>query len=114
MTDIVLNRGCRYQLQQQLKHAQDASLYRRTLAILELDQGKPVAEVANALGVTRQTIYNWVESYAAAYDPLALVDAARSGRPSSWTPPSSSASSSMPGANITACGSASCGWPLKM
>ena len=86
MTDIVLNRGRRYQLQQQLKHAQDASLYRRTLAILELDQGKPVAEVANALGVTRQTIYNWVDSYAAAYDPLALVDAARSGRPSSWTP----------------------------
>src|SRR5216110_3226286 len=47
MTDIVLNRGCRYQLQQQLKHAQDASLYCRTLAILELDQGKPVAEVAH-------------------------------------------------------------------
>jgi transposase len=86
MTDIVLNRRHRYQLQQQLKHAQDAALYRRTLAILQIDQGKPVAEVAEALGVTRQSVYNWVESYAEAHDPLALVDAARSGRPSSWTP----------------------------
>jgi transposase len=85
MTDINLNRRHRYQLRQQLKHAQDASLYRRTLAILGIGQGKPVAEVAGALGVTRQSIYNWVEIYAEAYDPLSLVDAARSGRPSSWT-----------------------------
>src|SRR6266478_1996524 len=86
MPDIVLKRRHRYQLQKQLKHAQDASLYRRTLAILEIDQGKPVAAVAEALGVTRQTVYNWLGSYGETYDPLALVDAARSGRPSSWTP----------------------------
>jgi transposase len=86
MIDIILNRRQRYQLQKQLKHAQDAALYRRTLAILEIGQGKPVTGVAEALGVTRQTIYNWVATYAQACDPLSLVDAARSGRPRSWTP----------------------------
>jgi transposase len=86
MTRLVLNRRERYRLQQQLKHAHDASLYRRTLAILEIGQGKSVQTVAEALGVTRQTVYNWMDTYAEAQDPMALVDAARSGRPSSWTP----------------------------
>ena len=86
MTALVLSRRDRYQLQQQLKHTRIASLYRRTLAILEIGQGKSVSAVARDLDVTRQAVYNWIETYAAAYDPLALVDAARSGRPSSWTP----------------------------
>jgi transposase len=86
MTEIVLNRQQRYELQQQLKHTPSASLYRRTLAILELGQGKSVLAVAEALGVTRQSVYNWVETYAKAHDPMALGDAARSGRSSSWTP----------------------------
>ena len=66
MTSFVLNRRNRFQLQRQLKHSQDAALYRRTLAILEIDQGKPVGAVAEALGVTRQAVYNWIEAYAAA------------------------------------------------
>jgi transposase len=86
MTSLVLNRRNRFQLQQQLKHTRDAALYRRTLAILEIDQGKAPAVVAEELGVTRQSVYNWVEIYAQSYDPLSLVDEARSGRPSSWTP----------------------------
>src|SRR5438132_7108452 len=86
MIAFVLTRRDRYRLQRQLKYTRNASLYRRTLAIVEIDQGKPVEAVAEALAVSRQTVYNWIESYTASYDPLALVDAARSGRPSSWTP----------------------------
>jgi transposase len=86
MRELILNRSQRYRLRQQLKQAQDASLYRRTLAILELAQGKPIARLAESLRVTRQTIYNWVDAYTEAFDPLALVDAARSGRPATWTP----------------------------
>ena len=48
MTAIILSRQRRYRLRQQLKHAQDAPVYRRTLAILEIGQGKPAAEVADA------------------------------------------------------------------
>jgi transposase len=86
MKDVTLSRRQRYQLQQQLRHTQDASLWRRTFAILEIDKGKPVAEVAEALGVTRQSVYNWVQTYAECFDPLALMDAERSGRPSAWSP----------------------------
>jgi len=86
MTAIVLDRYEVARLRRQLKHTQDAVLYRRTLALVELSQGKSVAEVAETLGVSRQTVYNWIETYAEAYDPLSVRDAARSGRPSSWTP----------------------------
>ena len=69
-----------------MRHTRDASLFRRAFAILEIDKGKAVADVADALGVTRQSVYNWLRTYSEARDPLALVDADRSGRPSTWTP----------------------------
>jgi transposase len=86
MRELVLNRQQRYRLRQQLKHTEDASLYRRTLAMLELDKGKSVTQIGRSLSVTRQTIYNWLDTYTESFDPLALVDGARSGRPSTWTP----------------------------
>lgn len=86
MRVFALTRSQCYRLRQQLAHTQEASTYRRTLAILHLNEGKPIAEIAGSLGVTRQTIYNWLDAYCEAFDPLALADAARSGRPSTWTP----------------------------
>ena len=86
MNGLTLNRQERYRLQHQLKHTHDAAWYRRCLAILEIAQGKSVVALAEALGVTRQTVYNWLDTYAQAHDPLSLTDAARSGRPSRWTP----------------------------
>jgi hypothetical protein len=53
MRELVLTRNQRFRLRQQLTHTRDAATYRRTLAILELDQGKPLAQVANSLGVKR-------------------------------------------------------------
>lgn len=72
-------------LERQLREAPDAALYRRTLALLEVARGKPVAEVAGALRVSRQSVYNWAAAYAADYDPSALADGDRSGRPTVWT-----------------------------
>jgi transposase len=86
MRILVLTRSQRYRLRQQLRHAQDAALYRRTLALLELDRGKPLAQVAASLGVTRQSIYNWIGIYTQSFDPLALRDDTRCGRPTAWTP----------------------------
>jgi transposase len=42
------------------------------------------------LGVTRQSIYNWIEAYSQEYNPTVLRDALRSGRPSLWTEDSQS------------------------
>lgn len=75
----------RRRLERQLATTRDAAVYRRTLAILEVSRGMPVAQVAGRLGVARRTVYNWIETYRGAGDPAALADSPRSGRPSQWT-----------------------------
>lgn len=86
MSELQLTRGQRLRLQRQLHQTHDARVHRRTLAVLEYSQGRSVAQVARLLRVTRQSVYNWIDTYAQDHDPTALVDAERSGRPSWWTP----------------------------
>jgi transposase len=85
MSRLSLTSSQRRRLQRQLHHTHDARLYRRTLAILEVSRGQPVAQVAQSLGVTRRSIDYWSEHYREAFDPTALVDDDRPGRPSLWT-----------------------------
>jgi transposase len=86
MDSLILTAGQRRRLERQLKTTPDARLYRRTLAVLEVDRSKPIAEVAQALGVTPRSVYYWIATYAQDHDPTALRDDDRSGRPSLWTP----------------------------
>jgi transposase len=57
-----------------------AKVFRRATALLELSRGKSLAEVAQTLAVTYQTVAAWRDSY---HDRGldALHDQARSGRP---------------------------------
>src|SRR5262245_13407245 len=71
----------RRRLHDQLKAATEARVYRRALAVLELDRGRPAAEIAEMLGVTRQSIYNWADDFARDPDPESLADDPRGGRP---------------------------------
>ena len=59
--------------------------YRRALALLALDEGQPVAAVAELLGVTRQSIYNWMQAYQHSPKPETLEDHYGGGRPTLWT-----------------------------
>jgi putative transposase len=81
MSRLKLTSRQRQRLQRQLTEARDVRLYRRTLAVLEFDRGRSVADIALMLGVTRQSVYNWVEAYSYDHDPTALDDADRQGRP---------------------------------
>ena len=85
MDGLGLTRWQRRRLEQQLHETTDAHVFRRTLAVLEVDRGICIASVARSLGVTRQAIYNWVDIYLERYDPESLADAPRSGRPSAWS-----------------------------
>jgi transposase len=85
MSELSLTPAQRQRLQRQLKHTQDARVYRRTLALLQVDQGTPISQVAHLLGVTRQSIYNWIDDYSQSHDPAALADEQRTGRPTFWT-----------------------------
>jgi transposase len=75
----------RRQIRDRLRAARDASYSKRLVALLELDRGTPVADVADLLGVSRQSVYNWADGYRASADPDTLRDRYGVGRPSSWT-----------------------------
>jgi transposase len=85
MTNLLLTAAQRRQLRTQLRKAEDARYYRRLLALLALDEGDTVAEVAQRLGVTRQTVYNWEHSYQIEGTAAALRDHYGGGRPTVWT-----------------------------
>ncbi len=85
MIRLRLTRWQRLRLGCQLKDTQDARVYQRTLAILEYSAGQPLARIAARLQVSRQSVYNWIETYRQTYLPAALRDEDRSGRPSLWT-----------------------------
>src|SRR3954462_8986237 len=85
MSRLQLKAGQRHRLDKQLHTVPEARIYRRTLALLEMAQGRPVAHIARSLGVSRQTLYNWLERYQQSYDPAALRDHKGGGRPGSWT-----------------------------
>jgi len=71
----------RRRLRRQLAETEDVRVLRRTLAVLEFDHGRSAADIARMLGVTRQSIYGWVEVYSRDHDPTSLEDEAGRGRP---------------------------------
>src|SRR4051812_46243658 len=81
MSRFKLKHWQRRRLRQQLRTARDARTYRRTLAVLELDRGRSAADIADMLGVTRQSVHNWAAAYTLDRDPSALADDERAGRP---------------------------------
>jgi transposase len=85
MERLKLNGWQRRHLWRQLRSTRDARLYRRTLAILELDRGRSARDVALSLGVQPRTVYYWTEAYLRDHDPSSLCDAPRPGRPTLWT-----------------------------
>src|SRR5262245_38772090 len=80
MSRLNLTTWQRRRLRRQLKEALDARLLRRTLAGLEFDQGRTAAAIARMLGVTRQSVYNWVGAYTQGHDRGALRDREGPGR----------------------------------
>lgn len=67
-----------------LKRCRDAREYRRLLAVVEVDGGQPAARVASRLGVSRQSVQNWLRACREQGVPDVLEDRPREGRPSIW------------------------------
>jgi transposase len=82
---LTITPGQRRQLQRVREQTQDARLYRRTLAILEIARGTPIAQVARTLGVSRRVVYYWLEDYVGRHDPADLAPGHSPGRPTLWT-----------------------------
>lgn len=69
------------QLEMVLHETCDSRVYRRVLGILEVSRGTSVEEVAQTLGVTRQSVYNWISRLDSKECWASLIDRPRSGRP---------------------------------
>ena len=82
-----LNSRQRQQLRAQARRGKNARSGRRAVALLELDQGPPIAQLAATLGVTRQTLYDGIARFEAEGGPGALQDREGRGRPPVWTEP---------------------------
>lgn len=80
MSRLNLTSRQRRRLRRQLAETHDARLFQRTLAVLEFDFGRSAADIARMLGVTRQSVYNWIEAYTLDHDPSSLEDEEGRGR----------------------------------
>lgn len=88
MTDFSLSSSERVTLKDLLAHTRDARLTLRIYALLWLDAGDSLAEVAARLSVTRQTVHNWVSRFQLRSTPefiTRLADGPRGGRPRTAT-----------------------------
>jgi transposase len=85
MSGLQLTAAQRRRLEQQLRATRDAGLYRRTLAILEAADGRPIAELARLLRASRRSVHYWIESFEDARDPTCLADHRGGNHPSLWT-----------------------------
>lgn len=84
MATILLTARQRLDLEIIVARALSAREYRRARALLWLSDGESVESVAELLGVSRQTVYNWVGMFRdrSELDPTdRLTDAPRPGRP---------------------------------
>jgi transposase len=84
MTNSALKPTERTALEDMIAHARDARLVRRACGVLWLNDGESADDIAERLGVSRQTVYNWAERFLgrAGLDLEArLADAERRGRP---------------------------------
>ena len=81
MRNMKLTARRRRKIRTKLRQTHDARLCRRLLAVLEFDRGTPVSAIAELLGVTCQSVYNWIVRFEQGGDGCELSDAPRSGRP---------------------------------
>jgi transposase len=86
MSEIRLTAAQREALRTYLEAPPSTGFYRRAVALLALDEGQSVRAVAELLGVSRQSVYNWARAYRRSRRPEALWDRYGGGRPTLWTP----------------------------
>jgi transposase len=73
----------RVRLRQLVRITRDARLLRRAQALLWRDAGESVTGIATRLGVSRQTVHNWVRPFSTRSGTVVerLADELRTGRP---------------------------------
>lgn len=84
MKDWHLTATQRMSLERRLAQTQDAALFRRLLALLQVDQGQSVVQAARLVRVNRRSVHRWMKRFASGHKPSALEDHRGQGRPPLW------------------------------
>src|SRR4051794_31014923 len=71
-------------LESELARARDAALFRRILALLEVDAGCPVGKAAQRLRVDRRSVQRWIAWYRSQPNVETLRHQPGQGRPRRW------------------------------
>ena len=81
MSKAKLTSGERRQIRTAMRQTRDARVYRRLLAVLESDRGATICEIADLIGVSCQSVYNWIARFRERGNVADMTDAPRAGRP---------------------------------
>lgn len=84
MQHFALTAPQRQEVQHALVRCESVRRYRRLLALLEVDRGRPVVEVAGDLQVSRRSVHEWLRAYRVQGSVEGLAEGTRPGRPSRW------------------------------
>jgi transposase len=74
----------RRRLERELALAREVTFFRRVFALLEIDAGRPLEEVAHQLRVAPRSLYRWLERYRSHASPEGLRHQPGQGRPLRW------------------------------
>lgn len=114
MSQFRLKSAQRRRLRGLLHEATDLNTYRRCLALLEVDSGRPVAAVARSLGVTRQSVHNWIARFGEAGRAEALADRYGGGRPAAFDEDGVEGLAALLGQSPQQRGSAAANWTVPL
>ena len=84
MSGWLLTTAQRRRLERELTLARDAAFFRRVFALLEIDAGRPLEEVARQLRVSVRSVYRWIERYRTHPSLEGLCHQPGQGRPLRW------------------------------
>ena len=84
MSGWLLTAVQRRRLERELARAREAAVFRRIFALLELDAGRPLEEVARQLRVAPRSLYRWIERYRTHAGLEGLHRQPGQGRPLLW------------------------------
>lgn len=73
----------RRRLARAVRQVTDKRTFQRLRALYLIATGYPISDVARIIGVSRQSLYNWINNYLATHQAESLFDAPRTGRPPS-------------------------------
>jgi transposase len=84
MSGWLLTAAQRRRLERELARAREVAWFRRVFALLEIDAGRPLEEVAHQLRVSPRSLYRWIERYRTHASLEGLRRQPGQGRPLLW------------------------------